>query len=405
MAGLLKFSFVGELGARDILVIVLAPFYIRKATQIVRMKPFRTFLSLGVIYFVSLVTSDFVRQSAEEDYFRGWAKILIFLLTLFLAPALLDGKPWRMAAYMVGSLMVILASAAAGPTLPLYKFYLAIPVSCVCFIGAGYLSARFGRMALILPLLSGLVALSQNARSAAGMTLLATGILSLWILDVGKATPSKTKLRRKSIAAICTMVLGILAILGLYKYAASNGLLGKEGQEKYETQISISQEDVGPFDIVLGGRNEMLFSVPEILRSPIIGYGSWAKDYEFVHSRSYELGIQKGSVRTTGRIPTHSFLLQGWVEAGICGGIFWMFALLQMLRTLFTGTFNTLGVWGPLFCYTITQLSWDLLFSPFGGERKVEVGFMLAIVSWMAVIARREQQAQIRLRTSVEATA
>jgi hypothetical protein len=81
-------------------------------------------------------------------------------------------------------------------------------------------------------------------------------------------------------------------------------------------------------------------------------------------------------------IPAHSHISGGWLEAGIFGGIFWIIALVRAVRTLVNGSTAFIGQLAPLMTFLLVFFAWDLIFSPYGAERRLWNGFMLAWIAW-----------------------
>ncbi|MCW1843764.1 hypothetical protein [Prosthecomicrobium hirschii] len=96
--------------------------------------------------------------------------------------------------------------------------------------------------------------------------------------------------------------------------------MGQNAQVKYDRQAN---SDLG---LLLGGRNELLCLLDGIMDSPIIGYGSFARDSHYAGLRFIRLqqaGITTSQDIGSDRIPTHSFLFGAWIDARIVGAAFW----------------------------------------------------------------------------------
>ena len=67
---------------------------------------------------------------------------------------------------------------------------------------------------------------------------------------------------------------------------------GEDVQKKYQMEAS------GKYGVLLGGRTELLASLPAVYDSPILGHGSWAKDriYYIGEVRALELLRYKGAL-------------------------------------------------------------------------------------------------------------
>jgi O-antigen ligase len=168
-------------------------------------------------------------------------------------------------------------------------------------------------------------------------------------------------------------------VVAIYTTAASSGMLGTEAREKFELQTE------GGLGVLLGGRSELLVSTQAIADSPIIGHGSWAKDYEYV--ARYVWALEERGAAIVGDpfhnalIPSHSFLFGSWVEAGILGGAVWIYILAICGRSLYS-LFDSPAWSRPLITFVTLSLMWDVLFSPFGATERFFVPAALCIVLW-----------------------
>ncbi|MDH3662340.1 MAG: hypothetical protein OEU92_20315, partial [Alphaproteobacteria bacterium] len=163
--------------------------------------------------------------------------------------------------------------------------------------------------------------------------------------------------------------------LKLYGYAAESGMLGEKSRQKYETQSAL-----GDLGILLGGRSESLVTVQAIQDSPLIGHGSWAKDRYYAELRQlmlYRLGFVNRFIEPENDlIPTHSHLLGSWVEAGVGGALFWIGILglvIAALRRLYASD----DPLRPYLVFLMFLFIWDILFSPFGAQRRLTNGFLM----------------------------
>jgi hypothetical protein len=68
-----------------------------------------------------------------------------------------------------------------------------------------------------------------------------------------------------------------------------------------------------------------------------------------------------------------------WVFSGILGAVFWVFIYVLVLRTVLwlVAHHPTLT---PYFSYLMVNELWDILFSPFGQNRRLETAFLLVII-------------------------
>ena len=82
-----------------------------------------------------------------------------------------------------------------------------------------------------------------------------------------------------------------------------------------------------------------------------------------------------------GLIPTHSHFTGAWLEAGLLGLIFWLVVAWRAGGLLLRGT-DVYGAAGPVVAFLAILFLWDLLFSPFGGERRLQNGFLIWMVTY-----------------------
>ena len=166
-----------------------------------------------------------------------------------------------------------------------------------------------------------------------------------------------------------------ITILGIYGTAASQGVLGREAQQKYLHQA-------GALGAILGGRPELLASTQAILDSPILGHGSWAKDPAYAAllvERQKALGYQVTPEYVgADLIPTHSHLFGAWVWAGVLGAAFW-FAVGAVAVWLLANLYSARVEVAPLLVFSAMLLLWDIAFSPYGSSGRITAPYALAL--------------------------
>lgn len=384
--GFVRITFVGVLALNEILLFVMAPFYLNRAKKVLRLPAFRSMFLFGLAYLFSLIAADLYRETPAQDYLRGWSKIGVTLCSfIFLAPILFANKR-GMPAFLIGWFLSPFASIIAyGVQWDLYKFYIGAPISVASFLAVGYAHRYLRKAAYFLPLLASGMAFLQSCRSLAGITLIT--LIGNWLGARRKTLQASGKHytasgKAKLIFMFLFFCLAGLGIMELYNYVAPRGFLGEGPLETYEMQTRLSRS--GKFTF-LHGRWDQLYTWPKIFESPIIGYGSWAKDIDYMVSRAKELGMDPAMLRIEGEyglVIAHSHITAGWLEAGIFGGIFWIVALWRTIKLLVNGSTASYGRLAPLMTFLLVGFVWDLLFSPYAGERRLWSGFMLAWIAW-----------------------
>ena len=373
----LQFQFVGMITAGELLVPLLLLVNIKRCVIGLRESRLsRSFLLFLLVYLFGLIFSDFYRSTPPEDYLRGWAKIILTIAAYlaFLGAFRNNQKNFIFLLYgLTASFIIKIVATGIFPTpsSESYKWTYGIPLTFIVFIYASNNLQKNRLSALTMMFGVGTLSLLMNFRSLAGITYIATVMI---VLAHRNETSSMSPKRLMNYMLILA-AMGVVVLQG-YSWAAPKGLLGQIAQEKFE-----SQSKDGNFSL-LSGRSEVLFSLPKIMSSPIIGWGSWAKDYDFVFERSAEMGMNLQKVvidldAREGMIPTHSHIFGGWLEAGIVGGLFWILAAWLIFRNM-----SYIKIQNSKYLVLIylngAMILWDLVFSPYGAGRRAEIGAYLA---------------------------
>jgi hypothetical protein len=366
---------VGQLIVSEVLAAVMLP-WLWGAKDRLRMP--RWFLLLWGGWLVAQIVTDVVMGSGFADYSRGWAAIL-FTLTDFAAVLVLVSTPRRARLFALG----LAASGVLGYFIAPNIFAAGDPwkwafAGSVGFALAAGLSGATGARRPLLTIAAfavfGALNLLLGFRSLGGVSLLAAGYLVLGAVSGKRAVASRYSTLRAA-AGLALLALSVVLVLQLYDVAASGGLLGSAAQAKYEAQS-------GTFGVLLGGRSEVLASSQAIIDSPILGHGSWAKDFKYVDllserlsSLGYEVGAGPSDV---GLIPAHSYLMQSWVWAGVLGGIFWL-AILGIAVWLLANLYSFRVDLAPLIVFYAMLLLWSIVFSPYGSGARIGATYGIAL--------------------------
>jgi O-antigen ligase len=195
-----------------------------------------------------------------------------------------------------------------------------------------------------------------------------------------------------AVALAASVLLSVAGILWVYGYAASRGSLGQDAEQKYERESS------GKYGVLLGGRTELLASLPAIYDSPILGHGSWAKDPIYIiaqHQALLMLGYRSVGKSITldelryGLIPAHSYLFQAWVDAGILGAVFWVWILVLTAR-VFMRIYPATASLLPVASFLAFVLLWNALFSPYGTDARITFPYTIVMLMTFADMAFRK---------------
>jgi hypothetical protein len=377
LAGLsraIKFNLIGVLFGADILLSIAIPFHYANILRVLRSRHTRMIFILMALWFFGAVLTDVYRGTVPEDYSRGWAKIIFFAMSLLSLLLVTRYDIAKLASFFAGIAFSLILEVYAFPSdlmlLDTWKFGYSqgiTPLVVIIACSTPFYRA-FGLTGATVALFSiGTVNLLFNFRSMFGMAV-AAGLMCMVKATLDLRPVMRERLSLSSFSAL--LLLGALSAWGItsmYAGAASSGLLGLEAKEKYEFQ---SKGDLG---LLLSGRVESLVSTRAIADSPILGHGSWAKDVAYIailvdilESNGAQLA---GNPYENALIPTHSYLLGSWVEAGVLGGLFWIAVTVLSLIALFK-SFKGDAQYFPLASFFLLFLCWDVLFSPFGADQR-----------------------------------
>jgi hypothetical protein len=393
-ASFLVVSVGGQLIVIELLMFVMLP-WLWGAKD--RLSLPRWFWVLWAGWLVSQVVTDLVVGSAFEDLARGWAAIG-FTLTDFAAILVIVSTPRRArffalglaAGGVLGYLIVPDVYAATDP----WKFALAVPAGLVLAAAlSGSIGFRQPWLVVGAFAVFGALNLVFGFRSLGGVSLLTGGYLGLsGIFGRQRLVSNRSMLR--TAAALAVLALMATGVLQIYDVAASQGLLGADAQAKYDAQS-------GSLGVIVGGRVEVLVSTQAVIDSPILGHGSWAKDYRYVDllaerlsSLGYELGAGSSDV---GLIPAHSYLMGSWVWAGFLGGLFWIAVVVLAARLLMI-LYSVRVPPAPLLVFSTVLLVWNIAFSPYGFTARLLATYGIALCLLGLEVVRSDHAVVLRGR-------
>lgn len=405
-SGWLSFNIGGTLFGSDFMLIIGLPILVTTGYEVLLYKPVRRVLILGCFWLASQIVTDIVRHTSTADFARGWLKIIFTLAQFCVIWILVHNSQRRCILYVLGLALATVFRSVTFKSiffiLDPWKFGYAFPSAIGVLLLVNFLMRKRYSVYFLIPIvLLAMVNVYEGFRSEA-FILMITAVVTHGYKSLRQSGKSLSR-RRLVILAMTVLVAGA-AVNWVYGYAASHFWLGETSYQKYEAEAN------GAGGVLLGGRSEILASSSAVADSPILGHGSWAKDPKYVwimiqrlsalgyRTKGYNAEQQAES--ENGSIPTHSHIMSAWVDAGILGAVFWAYILYLMMRFLLTLTGEEPFL--PLAMFQVTLLIWDILFSPYGAERRFSVTFFVALV--LAITYQKEQQ-KLRARESATAFA
>lgn len=378
----IQFQGAGVLAISDLLLVAALPIAVLRHPERVRQKPVPAILTLGVLWLFAQIVTDILRNSAPEDFLRGWSKIFLLLVNFTVVWVVACRTQRRFVLYGIGlalgTILGVYVNPSADAVIDPWKFGMAVPATLLVVIWATHLTRH--RYAGILAALTTLAIVHafKNYRSLAVITFIAAIYSIFQMSQVSNRAQQRFGRFRLAILGF-TVACGVWIFTQVYSHYVETGVFGEYAQRKLEVQKN------GEGGLLLGGRGEILASGQAILDSPLLGHGSWARDPTYaaiLAEKRAELGYKElygPGAKRDDLIPSHSHIFGAWVEAGLAGGLFWLFVLAYTIRALVkvSGSEPLLLV----LAFAGFQLVWDILFSPLGmPTRFASPFFMVAMV-------------------------
>ena len=378
---------IGQLYISEIIFAFIFPILLARSRNSLKNVWANRILVFGYLWLLSQIITDLIRGSSLVDLARGWASIIFFLLSFFSLYILLARDLSRIKIYIfgvcIGGLFKPFLQPGSYFESEPWKFGFGPILTLLALLVI--VSSQKGNIQKLnwwfFPLicLSGL-SFYLNARSIGAFTFL-TAILMILSKTKLATRFFKKSIRPGKVIFLVLLFIGLLfGVIKTYGLVVEKGWFGETARIKYEIQSS------GVFGLIIGGRIEIFGSLPAIINSPIIGYGSWAKDpqYRLYYYKLLNMGYNfsfdqlKYDIGVSDLIPAHSHLFQNWIWAGLLGAAFWVMISWLILKSLFS-SIRTLNPLFVLVIYFALLSGWDILFSPFGSSMRLDWALRLVV--------------------------
>jgi len=355
-------------------------------------KTARLLLIAMIVSWLGYLVSDIIRGTASIDYMRGWSR-WIAMGASFATLAWLGSKNiGYMSSFLIGlSVGNCLSPFAMGfnPGLILYwKFYAGVPVVIVALV----MASRFRPWVSVVALLAlAMLSLSLDTRSAALLCMITAGVTLLAARRSSQDRLPLAPVGKGSIIAAAVLIAGLMvaAVYAVQHFGARYGYT-----DRYQKSNSTRLADA-------------IVAWSAISDSPMIGYGSWPRHAELARERDRLVEKYKGAPAFRGPsqedlIISHSQILQGWVEGGLLGLIFFALLAWQLGRQLLWQTISTpLTPLTPLIVFVQLNCAWHLVFSPFSGSQRLYIPAAGVFICYVAEQASQLKQIRKALAAPV----
>ncbi|MEM1228646.1 MAG: hypothetical protein AAGJ40_23410 [Planctomycetota bacterium] len=213
----------------------------------------------------------------------------------------------------------------------------------------------------------------------------ARSIFAISVLSIAVNLITPEKLSRYLIATksklTTRLVLGFLvtayvSYLGLV-VVSSQGYLGLQRA----AQIRSMRNALNPIEYAIrNGRSGLATSYVAILEEPIAGHGPGAKGRAIVAKTESQFQIRLSRselAKYNWTIPTHSIILNAWVQCGIVAAVVWLYAFYLLVTAGLCSTVFPPRV--KAWCiYSIISVCWALVFSPLSYGVRQQIAAMIA---------------------------
>ena len=360
-------SFVGRVYVGELIIFII--YLIIPKSRPKMSKEVNQLRSFMFIWLFSAIITDIWRQTPTIDMIKGVVSILFLIVLLPFVYWILFDKLSRWLYFYLGTIVssqltyYLLTSQTEFGSSEIWKIYSYAPL----FIGLAVYLYWLGRKTItyIILLGFGLWILYGGSRNVFIVCCLT--VVILFMSDKFKSSNMLSRItyyRNKTFFLFISILFGMYIIVFVYEKLASNGSLGEYAYEKYVKQ---KNNEIG----LMSGRMEAIMDADLISKSPIIGYGSFAKDktgyvkqFYIEHNIPYivKKNIDMDSVENM--LPRHSCIGGLWMWHGIGAGIFWIYILYIIFRALKSGSYLLEPKLMALSVYSMLSETWNTLFSP-----------------------------------------
>lgn len=375
-----EIQIVGKINLTEVLFLLLLPITITNKKLYIKNHELLILIILGFVWLFFQAISDIYNNIVFDDSARGLFKILTLILYIHILGSIIEFTGnrvfWIYSGIAFGFLLCFYLNPDPFSVSNTWKFGYA-PIFNTYVLAFIYILGIKSKINLSIFILfvAGVANLFLGYRSMGGILLLSAILCLLINLNTGK----------KNFKILIPVYISIIALGVKYFYLK---IIGNEFLNKNLrlNQFSDGNNDLG---IILSSRSETLISIQAIMDSPIIGHGSWAKDCHYSNLYSEKLSMYGKTYDPTFLdclIPSHSYLFGSWIEAGVFGGIFWIFVFYLYFKRIIN-SFSIMKEYRAFIITAAFMSIWAILFSPFGGFAK-----FLVAVNLLATISLSKSQ-------------
>lgn len=406
---------IGYLSFLEIFLLVTLPGAVNRVIKSAALPGSRMFAWLWLLWLFGQVVSDVANANDFGFAARGFAKAFFSgFVTLVLLPSMLR-HPRSFEAFLAGLPLAHLIgyryfrSGAytrqdgkgwmTGEDLGWESYWGYLVTLTLAFVVARLWRSR-PWLCVAATMAVGVLHVVMGSRSTGLYHILAACLMPL-VLDVTRTSArSLAKRSRWSaalpwgrfVAAAGIVLVAAVQVKDFYEYHASRGALGEKALRKYELQTRRG-------NLIVGARQGPFIGIAAALDKPILGHGAWARmEKDYIASASDLFGVElyrePGFNYHKVFIPAHSMIIAAWVEGGILGLVFWVFAFVFAARYLTVAVLTFPEYAGVLLINTM-GFFWSVWFSPIQSRNYTAMIFVpLLAAAVLHLRAKRAGQVQ-----------
>ena len=401
-----------SLSFSELFVFAVTPFLALQEYPHIRRDGLAAFFWLAILLDVWCVLSGYVNHTPFPLLIRGLAVTSLFPCVIVVGHWMLRRNMYGLRWYFIGT--------AISATLCLFVFRQSVEVSMLAggvqdkntteMIMGGplfwirrlfpflsipnkgwYLECPLAYSVFAPLFMAGFALLTTTSGRSASLGAAGAALLVLW---GGKRERTMKRVSRNFWVFVLLGAFGVVLFKEGYSFAASHDFLGEEARTKYELQTR-GGTSIGK--LILGGRGDSLGGLLACVDRPIIGYGPWAEDKwgynmeflrRFGEPEDYDDYVRMQSVKERdGRYPLfmgHSYITQFWLWYGMFGLLIWLYVLFVLVRYLKQDCW-AVPQWYMWLAAGVPAYCWAVFFSPFGGDRIMNIMFVVACLLARAV--------------------
>ncbi|MDJ0338361.1 hypothetical protein [Cryobacterium sp. PH31-O1] len=380
----------GQLYLAEIVVIVLFVSVLLTRNRFCS-KELRLTTLLIILWGFGLMLSSLWNQADISSFVTDFSAVLFLLLSIqFILNLCASESDFRnlFMGVALGYLLACIVQPGIFFSASPWKFGYAVPVTLL----AVWIASRLRNFLLRWVVLAVLAAINilGDFRS---MALIVVIVLCVDIarLAFQKRLRSRSDRTRFLITVIIIAVSVGTLLSMVYTGLANAGILGASAEVRSRMQGGGSA-----LVMLLGGRNEIFYSIPAALNSPLLGYGPAAEisrqisDQARMSLASIGLSELATQERAEGNLPVHSTIMGAWISAGVLGLAVWIYISQVIIRGFSVVVASLEHKW-VLPGFLTLMLLWNMAFSPFGGSARF---LTAATIAWSIYSIQRSLPVQ-----------